>query len=120
MLAVWDRRSEFQVIESVQFYFNKIDIIKMPDYLPDKDDILYSRVRTSGTYMYMYVHICLYKRYNIYAPHLGGEGHEYDTFHTKEYAYMYLHSYVLLPLSPFPNPLIFEILHATYFHILTP
>jgi hypothetical protein len=37
-----------QVIESVQFYFNKIDIIKMPDYLPDKDDILFSRVRTSG------------------------------------------------------------------------
>ena len=36
MLTVWDRRSEFQIIESVQFYFNKIDIIKMPDYLPDK------------------------------------------------------------------------------------
>lgn len=36
MLTVWDRRSEFQIIESVQFYFKKIDIIKMPDYLPDK------------------------------------------------------------------------------------
>ena len=36
MLAVWDRRSEFQIIESVQFYFNKIDTIKQPDYLPDK------------------------------------------------------------------------------------
>ena len=36
MLSVWDRRSEFQIIESVQFYFNKIDTIKMPDYLPDK------------------------------------------------------------------------------------
>jgi GTPase SAR1 family protein len=48
MKAVWDRRSEFQVIESVQYYFNKIDQIKMPDYLPDKDDIIYSRVRTSG------------------------------------------------------------------------
>jgi GTPase SAR1 family protein len=46
--AVWGRRSEFQIIESVQFYFNKIDQIKLPDYLPDKDDILYSRVRTSG------------------------------------------------------------------------
>ena len=48
MKQVWDRRSEFQLIESVQYYFNKIDTIKMPDYLPDKDDILYSRVRTSG------------------------------------------------------------------------
>lgn len=46
--AVWDRRNEFQIIESVQYYFNKIDDIKMPDYLPDKDDIIYSRVRTSG------------------------------------------------------------------------
>ena len=36
MLAVWDRRSEFQIIESVQFYFNKIDTIKMPDYIPNK------------------------------------------------------------------------------------
>ena len=45
---VWDRRSEFQIIDSVKYYFDKIDIIKMPDYLPDKDDILYSRVRTSG------------------------------------------------------------------------
>jgi GTPase SAR1 family protein len=48
MKAVWNRRAEFQVIESVQYYFNRIDIIKSPDYLPDKDDIIYSRVRTSG------------------------------------------------------------------------
>lgn len=46
--AVWNRRSEYQIIESVQYYFNRIDIIKSPDYLPDKDDIIYSRVRTSG------------------------------------------------------------------------
>jgi hypothetical protein len=48
MKMVWDRRSEFQLIESVQYYFNKIDVIKQADYLPEKDDILFSRVRTSG------------------------------------------------------------------------
>ncbi len=48
ILAVWAKRNEFQIIESVQYYFNKIDQIKMPGYLPDKDDIIYSRVRTSG------------------------------------------------------------------------
>eukprot|EP01042_Synura_sphagnicola_P008638 gene8638-11074_t len=48
MQAVWARRAEFQVIESVQYYFNRIDLIKQSDYLPDKDDIIYSRVRTSG------------------------------------------------------------------------
>lgn len=46
--AVWDRRSEFQIVDSVKYYFDKIDQIKNPGFLPDKDDILYSRVRTSG------------------------------------------------------------------------
>jgi GTPase SAR1 family protein len=53
--AVWERRSEFQIIESVKYYFNRIDVIKMPDYLPDKDDILYSRVRTSGIVTERYI-----------------------------------------------------------------
>jgi GTPase SAR1 family protein len=46
--AVWDRRSEFQIVDSVKYYFDRINIIKVPGFLPDKDDILYSRVRTSG------------------------------------------------------------------------
>jgi hypothetical protein len=46
--AVWERRNEFQITESVQYYFNRIDNIKLPGYVPDKDDILYSRSRTSG------------------------------------------------------------------------
>ena len=55
MKQCWDRRAEFQIIESVQYYFNKIDVIKMPDYLPDKDDILFSRVRTSGIVTERYI-----------------------------------------------------------------
>ena len=34
--AVWDRRNEFQITESVQYYFNRIDNIKLPGYVPDK------------------------------------------------------------------------------------
>lgn len=45
---VWDQRAEYQIIESVQYYFERIDKIKAASYLPDKDDILYSRVRTTG------------------------------------------------------------------------
>lgn len=45
---VWGRRSEYQIIDSVKYYFDKIEAIMMPEYLPDKDDILHSRVRTSG------------------------------------------------------------------------
>ena len=48
MQAVWKRRSEFQIIESVQYYFNKIDVIKKADFVPDDNDLLYLRVRTSG------------------------------------------------------------------------
>lgn len=44
----WDRRSEYQIIDSVQYYFDRIDIIKMDNFVPDKDDILHARVRTSG------------------------------------------------------------------------
>lgn len=52
---VWAKRSDFQLIDSVQYYFNKIDLIKQPNYLPDKDDILYARVRTSGIVTERYV-----------------------------------------------------------------
>ena len=45
---VWNRRSEYQLVESVKYYFNKINDIKGPTYLPSDDDILYLRVRTSG------------------------------------------------------------------------
>lgn len=44
----WARRSEFQIVESVKYYFNKIDEIMQPDYLASDDDILFARVRTSG------------------------------------------------------------------------
>ena len=47
-VAVWARRSEFQIIESVKYYFDQLETIGSPNYVPTKDDILYTRVRTSG------------------------------------------------------------------------
>mmetsp|Transcript_18543 Transcript_18543/g.37147 ORF Transcript_18543/g.37147 Transcript_18543/m.37147 type:complete len:349 (+) Transcript_18543:53-1099(+) len=44
----WDRRSQFQVIESNKKYFEKIDEISTFGYLPSDEDILLSRVRTTG------------------------------------------------------------------------
>ena len=57
----WDRRDEFQVIESLKYYFENIDRIAKTDYMdPTKTDYtkdemdvfqkdaLYARVRTSG------------------------------------------------------------------------
>ena len=45
---VWSKRSEYQIIESVKYYFDQLETIGSPDYVPTKDDILYTRVRTSG------------------------------------------------------------------------
>lgn len=53
--TVWGRRAEYQIIDSVQYYFNKIAQIRNPAYLPDKDDIIHSRVRTSGIVTERYV-----------------------------------------------------------------
>ena len=46
--TVWERRNEYQIIDSVKYYFEKIDEVKSPDYIPTKDDVLQSRARTSG------------------------------------------------------------------------
>mmetsp|Transcript_25736 Transcript_25736/g.28062 ORF Transcript_25736/g.28062 Transcript_25736/m.28062 type:complete len:358 (-) Transcript_25736:452-1525(-) len=53
--AVWNRRAEYQIIDSVSYYFDRINIIKSPSYIPDKDDIIHSRVRTSGIVTERYV-----------------------------------------------------------------
>ncbi len=45
---VWDRRAEYQIIESVKYYFDKLDEIMKPDYIATQQDMLYTRVRTSG------------------------------------------------------------------------
>lgn len=52
---VWGRRHETQVTESIQYFFNKIDLLKIPTYLPDKDDMLYCRFRTSGIVTEQYI-----------------------------------------------------------------
>jgi hypothetical protein len=45
---VYERDGELQLNDSAEFYFNKLDVIGAADYLPDTDDILRSRVRTTG------------------------------------------------------------------------
>lgn len=45
---VWSQRATFQIIESIKYYFDRIDVIKLPNYIPNKDDLLHVRVRTSG------------------------------------------------------------------------
>ncbi len=42
------RSREFQLNDSAVYYFTAIDRMSAPDYLPNDQDILRSRVKTTG------------------------------------------------------------------------
>ena len=44
----WERRAEYQVVESIRTFFNDIERISGDGYIPTEQDMLQSRVRTSG------------------------------------------------------------------------
>jgi len=45
---MFDRRNEFQLNDSAEYYFLAIDRIAVASYMPTTDDVLRSRVRTTG------------------------------------------------------------------------
>ena len=51
----WERRAEYQIVESVKYYFNEIDRIMSDDYVATQQDMLLARVRTSGIVTERYV-----------------------------------------------------------------
>jgi len=44
----YDNRSKFQLLDSAEYFFERLDDIAMPDYIPSEQDVLRSRVRTTG------------------------------------------------------------------------
>lgn len=46
--ACFERSREYQLNDSAKFYFDSIDRIAAPDYMPDDQDVLRSRVKTTG------------------------------------------------------------------------
>jgi len=46
--AAWERRSELQVIETTKSYFDRIVDIARDDYIPSTEDVILSRVRSTG------------------------------------------------------------------------
>jgi hypothetical protein len=46
--ATWERRAEFQIVDSMKEYFGQLDRLSADDYIPTEKDVLLSRVRTSG------------------------------------------------------------------------
>lgn len=46
--VAYENRSKFQLTDSASYFFGKIDSIAVENYLPDEQDVLRSRVRTTG------------------------------------------------------------------------
>eukprot|EP00514_Thraustochytrium_sp_LLF1b_P012641 CAMPEP_0184548900 /NCGR_PEP_ID=MMETSP0199_2-20130426/6479_1 /TAXON_ID=1112570 /ORGANISM="Thraustochytrium sp., Strain LLF1b" /LENGTH=369 /DNA_ID=CAMNT_0026943569 /DNA_START=521 /DNA_END=1630 /DNA_ORIENTATION=+ len=46
--STWSHRNRFQVQDALEYFMNNIDRIKSHNFLPNNQDILHSRVRTSG------------------------------------------------------------------------
>ena len=44
----YERRNEFQLIDSASYFLNDLDRVCTPEYEPSDDDILRTRVRTTG------------------------------------------------------------------------
>jgi len=51
----YDNRAEYQLYDSAQYFFNKVVQLAKPGYLPDSQDILRSRVRTTGIHEQTFV-----------------------------------------------------------------
>jgi len=52
---VWDRRSDFQVVDSMNYFFDNIDKIMAADYVASDEDNLFCRVRTTGVVTTKYI-----------------------------------------------------------------
>jgi len=48
ILRAYENRSKFQLPDSAYYYFERLDVIAAPGYIPSEQDILRSRVKTSG------------------------------------------------------------------------
>jgi hypothetical protein len=46
--AVFERKSEYQLNDSSEYYFKQVDTLSAPTYIPTEQDVLRSRVRTTG------------------------------------------------------------------------
>lgn len=44
----YDNRGKFQLLDSAEYFLEKIDEISKPSYIPDEMDVLRSRARTTG------------------------------------------------------------------------
>jgi GTPase SAR1 family protein len=69
---IFERKSEFQLNDSADYYFNDIDRISEGSYIPTEQDVLRSRVRTTGIVQSDFV----IKKMNFSMFDVGGQRNE--------------------------------------------
>lgn len=45
---LFQRANEYQLIDSARYFFDAIDRVAVPDYIPSEEDLLHARARTTG------------------------------------------------------------------------
>ena len=70
--SIFERKSEFQLNDSADYYFNDIDRISTAGYIPTEQDVLRSRVRTTGIVQSDFV----IKKVNFLMFDVGGQRNE--------------------------------------------
>mmetsp|Transcript_11054 Transcript_11054/g.16482 ORF Transcript_11054/g.16482 Transcript_11054/m.16482 type:complete len:355 (-) Transcript_11054:140-1204(-) len=53
--SVWEKQAEYQIVESIKYFLDIIDRIMQPNYLATPQDMLFTRVRTTGIVTDRYV-----------------------------------------------------------------
>ena len=53
--ATYELRSHYQLNDSTSYFFGRLDDVIQPDYLPDNQDILRARIRTTGIVEHSFV-----------------------------------------------------------------
>ena len=46
--AAYERRNKFQLVECAKYFLSRVDEVLLPDYIPNNQDIVQTRVKTTG------------------------------------------------------------------------
>lgn len=69
VLDTYQRSNEYQLIDSAQYFLDKIDLIRNADYKPSDDDVLQCRTKTLG----IHTEIINYNNVNFELVDVGGQ-----------------------------------------------
>ncbi|XP_065837544.1 guanine nucleotide-binding protein G(s) subunit alpha-like [Oscarella lobularis] len=70
--TMYERANEFQLIDSAQYFLDRIEVIRRADYIPDVQDLLHCRVLTRGIFETKFT----YRSVRFHIVDVGGQRDE--------------------------------------------